>query len=215
MDSLKFNLKARGEFLKILLLVAIAVFICLKAPDKVVVLKKSIPIAGKIKTIKVPIRPEIAQGVAGISILCALYLILLTKTTQVDAGRINFSLSRGLLVRSRDAMDITGITDFQKERTLLDMVLGISRVRIFSRDKTHPVLLLRGVANREADLFYDHITAYSNKSMVEYVQGHGERTRYNQKRNQPTDTKWDRKKLIDDGDDEPNGSSGNSDGENS
>jgi uncharacterized membrane protein YdbT with pleckstrin-like domain len=203
MENLKFNLKARGQFLKILLCIGLAYFMFSASQQIHVPKQVQKKFLGKtrridlkvVNTSNVTLAMEVASG---IFLLYGLYLIVVAKTTSIDIGNINLGMSRGVFVRDRDALDLTGITDFQKERTMLDMMLGISRLNIMSRDKTHPVLKLRGVSNKDADLVYDHLVAYSNRSMVEYVQGHQERSKYNKQRGSQTPEPKSRR-VLDDG----------------
>lgn len=197
MDEISFNLRARGEIFKLLLVFGLA-FLCFSYSNNIPKKIKKTWL-GKTRTISLQQVPTVAKGVSGAFILIGLYIIILAKTTKLEAGRVNISLSRGIFVRSKDALDMTGILDFSKERTLLDMILGVSRFSIYSRDKTHSKLILRGVTNTDAEALYEHLIAYTNKSMVEYVQGQAERNAYNKKRNTKQDKTW-RKNPEDGGD---------------
>lgn len=192
------RLRARGEFLKIVTLLILAFLVYshvdeLPARYTLLLLKKK-------HIIDLALLKPLVLGCSLILVTLALYLALLMKTTVLDLGKVNLTRSHGIFFRSDDALNITSIQDVRKERTLLDMLLGISKIIIFSKDPTDPKLKIKGLKKSDADLFYEHIILYSNKNLVEYVQGQSERRKFNKKQNRKSDSSY--KGLIDDPEDE-------------
>lgn len=195
MDKLEFRLKARGEFLKIVLLLLAAFFIYQgleHLPTRYVLL-----LMKKRHVLDLSFLKSLSLLALGLTLSLALYLILLMKTTRLELGKVNLNISKGLFLRREDALNITAIQDVRKERSLLDMLLGLSKVIVFSKDPTDPKLKIRGLAQADADLFYEHVVLYSNRNMVEFMQGQSERRAFSKKQKLSKDPEW-KKGLFDD-----------------
>lgn len=179
MDRLTIYQKARGEFVRIILslMVVFAAIYCFHHAPKVVgrkFMKKTV-------VVRMTYLPSVIEGVGAAAILYMFYVILLAKTSKIEASRVNLSYSRGLFDRRKDALDLTGIQDFTQEQTILDMILKVYTFTIYSRDKTDPNLTLRGIGKADASSLYEHLTVYSNRSIVKYVQSRNERDEYRKK----------------------------------
>ena len=199
-EHIRMSLKARGEFLKLLLLCAISflLFSHLDEIPKTYVLK----VMKKRHVIDLTYVKLGLQILSGLVLGYALYLIALVKSTIVDFGRINLTLAKGLLLRCEDTLNLVIIQDIEKERSLLDMILGISKIIILSKDLTSPKLTLKGLTKADADRLYEHLILYSNRNMVEYLQGSAERKAYTKRQKLKEDPTWRRGLVSDDDTDE-------------
>jgi uncharacterized membrane protein YdbT with pleckstrin-like domain len=179
MDQLTIFLKARGQFFKLLLgalVIAGAIYALNNYPKQI-----SKKIHKKSVVIKMTYLPDIIEGIAAASLLYMIYIVLITKTTKLEVGRVNFVFTHGIFDRKKDALDITGIQDFTQEQNLFDMVLGVSTFTIISKDKTNPNLVLRGIGKSDGLALFEHINVYSNKNIVKYVQSQSDRENYRKK----------------------------------
>jgi hypothetical protein len=206
MDRIQFNLHLRGRFLIIVSAFVVAFGIASQADRGPKEIRKKI--LNKTHIIKMNYLPIAAKSVAGLSLLYAFYVALLAKTTNIDASRLNLTRSHGIFLRRRDSLDMTGIQDFTKQETLIDLVLGVSRFIIYSKDKTDPKLVLLGIKRADANALYEHLKVFTNHSIVQYVQGEPERRDYHQKfhdKQQPEPTETYRRPNWRTQDEDPEG----------
>jgi hypothetical protein len=179
MDDLKIYLKARGQYFKLLLgalIFAAAAWGLLHAPKSYShkVMKKTV-------VVKLSYLPDAMESIMGLSVIFMAYTALRQKVTKVEAGRVNLAYTHGLFDRRKDAVDITGVQDFTIDCNPFDWLLQVRTFIVYARSKTDPHLVIHGMGKKDAEQLFEHLTAYSNRSIVKYVQSQADRNAYRNK----------------------------------
>ena len=95
--------------------------------------------------------PVLWGGWAVISVLlwggfaCQLAYRKLTYKYQLTTQR--FVHEKGLLKRVTDRIEVIDIDDVSVEQRLIERVVGVGTIKLISSDRSHPVLMLRGIEN--------------------------------------------------------------------
>jgi uncharacterized membrane protein YdbT with pleckstrin-like domain len=95
--------------------------------------------------------PVLWVGWAVISILlwggfaCQLAYRKLTRKYQLTTQR--FMHESGLLKRITDRIEVIDIDDVSVEQRVIERLVGVGTIKLVSSDRSHPVLMLRGIEN--------------------------------------------------------------------
>ena len=76
---------------------------------------------------------------------CQLAYRKLTCKYQLTTQR--FVHERGLLKRITDRIEVIDIDDVSVEQRLIERVVGVGTIKLISSDRSHPVLMMRGIEN--------------------------------------------------------------------
>ena len=69
----------------------------------------------------------------------------MTKTTSYELTTQRFIHSRGILVRTVDRIDVIDIDDVSYEQGIIQRTLGVGKIQLESKDRSHPSLVLAGI----------------------------------------------------------------------
>lgn len=83
-------------------------------------------------------RSVAAAVVAGLAFLVTIYRIAVLKTVCYEITEDRIEWSRGIFSRRVDNIDMFRVIDLQMHRSILDCILGIGTVTIFTKDQTDP-----------------------------------------------------------------------------
>ena len=94
----------------------------------------------------------------GLIVLAWLYSLLLWAQRRLGVRyrltSLRFYHETGLFRHITDRIEMIDIDDVTCEQGLIERILGVGTIRLASRDRSHPVLLIRGIddVSRAADL---------------------------------------------------------------
>jgi uncharacterized membrane protein YdbT with pleckstrin-like domain len=98
----------------------------------------------------------------------ALFFILKTITTSFGLTYKYIEYSHGILSRAHDTVDMVTVRDQEMSQNLYERVLGLGTVKITSKDESHPILKMTGLAKNQAEEVLDFLRVYSSRSIVDY-----------------------------------------------
>jgi membrane protein YdbS with pleckstrin-like domain len=139
-----------------------------------------IAVAGTIAFWPVKSTDENAQTVKNLIALIMLLLttcwllgkmaVLKSKFYRLTPDRLEYH--RGLLGRQLDNIDLFRIVDYKMDRSVLDRILGIGTIRLFSSDKTDPEFLIYKVRNpqRVFDILAKSTFAADRKANIVHLE---------------------------------------------
>lgn len=79
-----------------------------------------------------------------------------------------FTYKTGVLNRCTATMDLVKIKDINMKRSLFERLFGIARLEIYSKDKSHPYIVLKGIPKRTAFAMFEKINIFATDTYVEY-----------------------------------------------
>lgn len=105
----------------------------------------------------------------GIAAYCGvLYIYLKQKFTTYKLTDYDLEIKSGILDQKVNVTAWVHVDDEQKERTFLDLILGLGRVLITSKkDKSDPILLIKGLSNSDAEQMMNYIRKNAIKNLTE------------------------------------------------
>jgi uncharacterized membrane protein YdbT with pleckstrin-like domain len=98
------------------------------------------------------LRPDVAPvayGVGGLVVLFVGWQYLVVRTTEMVLTNQRLSMRQGVLSRRRHDLELYRVKDTALEEPLLLRLVSLGNIEIVSSDRTHPVLVLRGVRDAE------------------------------------------------------------------
>lgn len=87
----------------------------------------------------------VAAFVIGLLILLVPWMK--TKTVRYKITNYRIDIERGLLSRKIDTLELWHVEDIRMEQSILERILGVGTVTVFSHDDTTPQLPMRGLPN--------------------------------------------------------------------
>lgn len=87
----------------------------------------------------------VAAFVVGLLILLVPWIK--TKTVRYKITNYRIDIERGLLSRKIDTLELWHVEDIRMEQSILERILGVGTVTVFSHDDTTPQLPMRGLPN--------------------------------------------------------------------
>ena len=87
----------------------------------------------------------IVFGVFAVAELLVMATLLRTKTVTYRISNYRVDVSRGMLSRNTDTLELWHVEDIRLHQSLLGRILGVGDITIFSHDDTTPTLLLQGI----------------------------------------------------------------------
>jgi membrane protein YdbS with pleckstrin-like domain len=94
-------------------------------------------------------------AIAVVTILRVVYKALHLKSIRYDLSADRIEWSRGIFNRKVDNLDMFRIIDIKLDRSLLDCLLGIGSVTLFTKDETSPIFEFEKIARPK--IVYDLI----------------------------------------------------------
>jgi hypothetical protein len=82
---------------------------------------------------------------AGLAALFAVYWMIRLRSERIVVNTARIETSQGILSRQLDTLELWRVNDLTYTQTLVDRLLGRSRITVHSQDKTAPVLHLVGL----------------------------------------------------------------------
>jgi membrane protein YdbS with pleckstrin-like domain len=89
--------------------------------------------------------PSLALALA--SGIMAAYMVALIRSLRYKITRRLIECEHGLLVKRVDSVDLGRVKDIELRQTLLDRMLNIGTIEVFSSDKTEPILFIEALPN--------------------------------------------------------------------
>jgi len=101
-----------------------------------------------------PPNPDVQRTKAAIGLIMLLFTacwilgkMALLKSTFYRLTPDRLEYHRGLIGRKVDNIDLFRVADYKMDRSILDRILGIGTIKLFSSDKTDPEFLIYKVKN--------------------------------------------------------------------
>lgn len=91
---------------------------------------------------------KITLAVAGLFWLCLLYRYVYMRKIRYHIGSEQIICEHGVFQRSVNYMELYRVVDFAEHQTLMQQIVGLKSVTIFSMDRSTPRLELTGMANK-------------------------------------------------------------------
>lgn len=111
--------------------------------------------------------------VCGIALLIAsslmiTWVILRIRTHRYKITRKLIEREQGLLMKRIDALDLGRVKDVELKQTIMDRMLNIGTIEVFSSDKTDPVMFIEAIPNPRPvyEQLRDAVIALSQKRGV-------------------------------------------------
>ncbi len=102
------------------------------------------------------------------SFLLGLYVYLQQKLTIYRLTHLFLQKKHGIFLRTTDSTDLVTIKDQTMTRNILEMMLGLSTLKITASDVTHPEMIIRGITNEDASKIQNFIQKYAFRTYTEY-----------------------------------------------
>src|SRR2546423_11768063 len=87
----------------------------------------------------------VTLGLVLIGIICFVVPILIVKRNRYRVTNYRVDFERGWLSTTIDTMEPWHVEDIKFHQTLLEKILGVGTIEIFSHDDTTPNLFMRGI----------------------------------------------------------------------
>ena len=87
----------------------------------------------------------VTLGLVLIGIICFVVPILIVKRNRYRVTNYRVDFERGWLSTTIDTLELWHVEDIKFHQSLLEKILGVGTVEIFSHDDTTPNLYLRGI----------------------------------------------------------------------
>lgn len=164
----------RQYFIQILILIAIGLYSMIlykKVPENGIWLNEIVHLNWKIFHKLIPFS-YLTLPLKVITFLCffrIVFLQLKQYTTTYSLNDIDLIIKKGILTTQDDQTPLTDIDDFFKRRNILERILGLATIQIFSKkDKTDPLLIIKGLHHEDAEGMINFFRKYNFKSITEY-----------------------------------------------
>lgn len=111
--------------------------------------------------------PSVFNGLyAGLGTIL-LYLVTDVFTTKYTMDVLNLKFERGIFFRKTDSIDLVKIQDHDVTRNPIDLILGLKKIHLVSRDESLRKLTINGVGPDLADKVYEFIKINSTTTIAE------------------------------------------------
>ncbi len=94
---------------------------------------------------------EIALGVLLLVIIIGLFILIKVwiriKSVSYKLTTQRLFITRGLVSKKRDQMELYRVKDVSLEQSFLERLLHVGTVKVFSNDDTTPIMLLSHISN--------------------------------------------------------------------
>jgi len=108
---------------------------------------------------------------AALLILASLVACLFLKVKTVSYNFTNkyFEICKGIVSRDQESTDLVDVDDEKIHRNLLDRLLGVANVTVWSkRDKDNGFLVISGLCYADAEKVLDYIRIHSYRNYTDY-----------------------------------------------
>jgi membrane protein YdbS with pleckstrin-like domain len=85
-----------------------------------------------------------------VGLLCIWIPIIVNKFVRYRVSNYRIDVERGLLSRTIDTLELWHVEDIKFHQSLMDRILGVGTITIYSNDATNPQLPLRSLPNPRA-----------------------------------------------------------------
>lgn len=162
---------ARIKFLNFLMgaisfLLAVKVYTLI--PKKDIVFKKIMGFEKLGFTIPLEVMTYPVLFLMGLSIGYIIWVYLYQKMSSYSLNERNITYRRGVININDDSTDLTHIQDYKLSRNFAERLMGLSRVLVISRDKTHPEMLLTGLRKDDCEKLINFLRKYAFNSYVDF-----------------------------------------------
>lgn len=106
--------------------------------------------------------------IASLASFYAFFVFLQQKLTKYKLTDLFIERTHGVINRASDSTDLVSIKDQRLSRTLLDRVLGISRLLIISKDVTDPEMMIKGISSSDAQKIINFLRKYAFQNYTEW-----------------------------------------------
>lgn len=98
----------------------------------------------------------------------ALYYVALTKTESFTLTNRYIEYNHGILTRTHDTVDLLIVKDQEMKQNLLEMIIGIAKLKVTSSDVTHPELIIWGLSKKDALATLEHLRVHTIRNYTDY-----------------------------------------------
>jgi uncharacterized membrane protein YdbT with pleckstrin-like domain len=91
-----------------------------------------------------------------------------TKFTYYKFTNKYLEVGQGVFSQQKDSIDMVTVKDQELHRTAADIALGLSRVKIWSKDEVSPLLDIKGISHSDAEKIFEHLKKASIRGYVDY-----------------------------------------------
>lgn len=102
-----------------------------------------------------------------VSFFYGVFIVIQQKTTTYQLNDLNLIFTRGVFTRTSDSTDLVSIRDHKVKSTLHDRILGISRLKILSKDVSDPEMDINGITKQEAQSIINFLRRYAYQNYTE------------------------------------------------
>jgi uncharacterized membrane protein YdbT with pleckstrin-like domain len=99
-------------------------------------------------------------------LLYCLYVVVEIKSKKYRINTQSLDQAEGVLSRSYNSIHMTHVLDFDLHESLWQRLLGLSTIKVVSKDKSTPELFMRNISHDAAVKAYDFLRVNSVNSMV-------------------------------------------------
>ena len=103
-----------------------------------------------------------------LALMYLLYHFLDTATTSFLLNKKFIRYDHGIIERGQDSVDMVLVIDQSLSQSVYERILGLATITIFSKDLTHPELIIKGVGTSKAKSAVEFLRLYSISSIVDY-----------------------------------------------
>lgn len=98
------------------------------------------------------------------------WVYLSTINTIYSVNEIFLKINTGVLSKTEDTIDLVKVQSISLKRSLLDRLLNISKIHIYTSDKLHKIVILKGISKHNTTAIFNIINHYATGTYVEYKQ---------------------------------------------
>lgn len=129
------------------------------------------------------------------SFFYGVFVVLEQRMTYYHLNDLNLIYTRGVITHQSDSTDLIDIRDHKLTRTIHDRILGLSRVKVISKDLTDPEMLIKGITAQEGQNLINFLRRYAYQNYTEMrIAQEKQKIRRNRK---PLTPKKERERDID------------------
>jgi len=99
-----------------------------------------------------------------------MWIYLSSINTIYSVNEIFLKINTGVLNKNLDTIDLVKVQSIVLKRSLFDRVLNISKVHIYTSDKLHKHVILKGITKENSTVIFNIINHYATGTYVEYKQ---------------------------------------------
>ena len=118
------------------------------------------------------------------SFLLGLYIYLQQKLTVYRLTHLFLEKKSGVFFRTTNSTDLVSIKDQTLTRNPLEMILGLSTLKIVASDISDPEMYVKAITNSDATKIQNFLQKYAFRTYTEYRISQDKQSRARRKRNE-------------------------------